>query len=447
MSDVHAAVDHIIDDLKDDTRALQSCRLVSADFQKQTRVERHLFRKIIFPRFHTIISLPIRQAVPHSKSVLLDLLAPYVRSLLVNPHAADHDSKFHVEDISRFEKLEMLGVTTVFWEAPRWPGTALSESLTTLEFIGDPFADDIPSARKLLQFIFAFPNLSSLGLQNVRLASPVGETVDDIRGLSGPTLRKLRLGFRIMGEVDQRATDTFVAVLRTVAIDPDVLEELYITGYKQGIELVKSCNALCVLTLILQDVDPDTIAPIPLRHIENVTIGFYMSDPFALDEDTLEWFKLSLLDITRPTQLKHFTIRCNGDGGRDTWGCEGELFRHLHPIDRILATLPLKTFTVTTSYEHFLDNPTCINRVAMIHGGIRVCFLLMKKKSVGWTLNEISALEPGWRIMPGFRILEGRTAMLKLSYHYLISDATRCFRRTLEILSEFCNASSIGSVE
>ncbi|KAF9027199.1 hypothetical protein BDZ89DRAFT_1160880 [Hymenopellis radicata] len=414
-------VDYVIDDLKDETPTLQSCRLVSKDFQRQTRVERYLFQKIVFPHLYRYGS------EARSKSDLLGL-APHVRTLFVNRENRDRISRRRRLpttatttttdddddlDISRFENLKTLGIVNAFWNEPQYTvGSALSENLTTLELSAGPSVYtenlEIPSVRKLLQFIFAFPKLSSLGLERVRLASPAGEKVDDLMRMSGPTLRRLRLGLKARANRDSNAADTFVSVLRAVAIDPSVLEELYISGYKNGIELVKSCSALRVLTLILKSVDPAKIAPIPLRHIKYLTIGFHMWDIYDIDEATLDWFRLSLLDTARPTQVKHFTLRCNVDeGGEDTWGCEEELRGPLQPIDEILSKLPLKTFTVTTSYADFEDNAVCIHHVSMVDQGIRACLPAMKKRRVGRAKHKELRSEPGWRVMEGFPILEG----------------------------------------
>ncbi len=115
-------------------------------------------------------------------------------------------------------------------------------------------------------------------------------------------------------------------VLKAVAIDSSALKELYISGYNNRIELVKLCKALCILTLILENVDlslscypllpiqqeadlcVDKTLPIMLRHIRYLTIGFCMSNINEIDEATFEWFRLSLLDTTQPMRLKHFTL-------------------------------------------------------------------------------------------------------------------------------------------
>ncbi len=257
-----------------------------------------------------------------------------------------------------------------------------------------------------------FPNLSSLGLQRVRLISPPGEKVDDLMMVAGPTLRKLRLGFKAHHKGDRIAVKRFVSVLRAVAIDPNALKELYISRYNNGIELVKSCKALCVLTLILENVDlslyfnplieirrkadlcVDKTPPIALWHIRYLTIGFCVSNIDEIDEATLEWFRLSLLDTTRPMRLKHFTLQCNGYRSKDTFGCAHKLCRPLQPIDEILSNLPLKTFTMTMSYDDFQNNPMCINHISMIHQGICACFLAMKKRCVGRNEHKEMESEP-----------------------------------------------------
>ncbi|KAF8886472.1 hypothetical protein CPB85DRAFT_1336388 [Mucidula mucida] len=407
-------VDYIIDDLKDDITTLQSCRLVSRDFQRQTRrVDTYLFPKIVFP--HS----------PRCKSALLGI-APHVRTLLVNRKnrklptisttatSDDNDNDFEIEDIFRFKNLQTLGIVGAFWPEPQHTvGSTLSGNVTTLELSAGPSAKnmghlEIPSVRKLLQLIFAFPNLSSLGLQRVRLASPVGETVDDLMTMSGPTLRTLRLDFQARVMRDCHAEDTFVSVLRAVAIDPNVLEELYISGYTTGIELANSCNALRVLTLIIERVDPDEIAPIPLRHIKSLTIGFHVWNmiTYEIHEGTLEWFEQCLLDTTRPTRLQHFALRCNADGGEDSGFFKKELLSPLKPINTIISTLRLKTFTITTSYDDFQDNLTTIRNVSRIHESI-CAWSGMEQRLIVRVEHEEVESEPGWRVMKGFPILEG----------------------------------------
>ncbi len=108
-------IDAVINHVKNDMTTLQSCRLVSKDFQKQTHcVETYLVKKTVFLDLYRCWTnrKPLRY-----KPALLGL-AVHVHNLIINKEPTASPNGFTVEDIFRFENLKTLRIVSAFWTKP-----------------------------------------------------------------------------------------------------------------------------------------------------------------------------------------------------------------------------------------------------------------------------------------------------------------------------------------
>lgn len=127
--------------------------------------------------------------------------------------------------------------------------------LTTLEL--SSAAANATTKSVLLRFVLSFPSLSYLALKGLNFKGPVDENVEDVVQKSrSTTLRRLYLDVnRIYKDSGEVMAERFVSTLVGAMTTPDSLEELYVSGYRKGLNIVRACTALKVLNMAFDKID------------------------------------------------------------------------------------------------------------------------------------------------------------------------------------------------